>query len=497
MAPNYKIEIQATIMESAEATLVAAHKTGVGAFESVISAEQARNIDTCEQHLLQSTYSALRDALAQHLSSVSEHYAQEVVGSVAECEIKAYRVDGEVGRIIFDTYWCATEAGTVASPFPMLHAQEWYRTVGFKELGLVYGSVEKSYRKATDLVNRVRHQAGATPSRTLRDNTAYEGQQIAAYMEHQATALLHQYDFTADGVPTDSGGDYAQRTLLTLPPAQVAQAIHTCAPAPEWVAEMTDNPVPYEDPVHSTNVSLDDVNVKRQKDTRPGTQETPAKRKYAHNTIAHIAHAGAVYIISGQGVAQVLRLVLAFLLHNQLLQYNLIFLLDGQRTLYTTVLRVFSWFPPIQLILDWYHLEKRCKQQLSLALHGRVLRNAVLAQLLPCLWQGSVDRALKVLQAVAPTTIKNQEAFTKMTEYLERNRPYIPCYAARKHLGLCNSSNRGEKANDLVVSARQKHNGMSWSRCGSAALAAVTALVRNQEYKRWFQSHTLSFSFCT
>jgi len=42
---------------------------------------------------------------------------------------------------------------------------------------------------------------------------------------------------------------------------------------------------------------------------------------------------------------------------------------------------------------------------------------------------------------------------------------------------------------------RQKHNGTSWSKPGSVALAAITALVRNREYKRWFQAATLSFSF--
>jgi hypothetical protein len=41
----------------------------------------------------------------------------------------------------------------------------------------------------------------------------------------------------------------------------------------------------------------------------------------------------------------------------------------------------------------------------------------------------------------------------------------IPVYAVRRQLGLRNSSNRGEKANDLLVAARQKHNGMSWSGC--------------------------------
>jgi len=47
-------------------------------------------------------------------------------------------------------------------------------------------------------------------------------------------------------------------------------------------------------------------------------------------------------------------------------------------------------------------------------------------------------------------------------------------------LGLRNSSNRGEKVNDLVVSERQKHNGMSWSPEGSVALAAAITLARNQ-----------------
>ena len=130
-----------------------------------------------------------------------------------------------------------------------------------------------------------------------------------------------------------------------------------------------------------------------------------------------------------------------------------------------------------------------------MALKGRVIRNALLEQLLPCLWHGCVDRAIAVLQAVEPSQIKNQAELETLIDYLQRNRPYLPCYSVRKQLGLRNSSNLGEKANDLIVSDRQKHNGMSWSKSGSAALAAVSALARNQEYKRWFQTGTLSFSF--
>ncbi len=499
MANNYRVKVHIEIVECADAVADAVSKEGVGAFEHIISVEQAHSIDACEQILLRTNYAALRDAFAHHLSAVSQQYALEVAGSLAECEVKPYRVEGEVGRITFDTYWVEQTEGmtndTAKSLFPRLHAKEWYRTTGFKELGLGYGTVEGSYRKTSALINRVRHQEDATPSRTLRDNTEYEGRQIMAHMEQQATTILHEHGFTTDGAPTEAAPDHSRQALVRLPSEQVEQAIQACAPEPEWVTEMADNPVPYEDPTHSTNVSLDDVGVKRQKATRKESEGPTQKHKRVYNTIAHIAHAGESYIISGHGIANVLRLVLAFLLNNQLLMYNLLFFVDGQRTLYTAILRAFAWLTSFQIILDWFHLEKRCKEQLSLALKGRVIRNALLEELLPCLWNGCVDRAIALLWSVDSTKTKDQKALSDLIGYLERNRPYIPCYSVRKRLGLRNSSNRGEKANDLVVSDRQKHNGMSWSKPGSVALAAVTALVRNKEYKQWFRTATLSFSF--
>ena len=500
MANNYKVKVHVEIAACEDDKSDAPTQSGVGAFEYVISAEQARSIDVCEERLLQTNYAALRDAFAYHLEAVSQQHVLEVAGSLAECEVKSYRVDGEVGRITFDTYWMEMEetvGGEAKCAFPTLHAQEWYRTTGFKEVAMAYGSTEKSYRKTTALINRVRYQEDATPSRTLRENTESEGQKIMAHMEQQATTILQEYGFTTEGTPTEEAAEHSDKTLVTLPLEQVTSAIRACAPEPEWVAEMEDNPVSYEDSTHSAGVSLDDVCVKRQKATRSESEELVEESKRVYNTIAHIAHADKSYIINGQGVANVLRLVLAFLLRSHLLMYNLLFFVDGQRALYTTILSAFAWLTSFQIVLDWYHLKKRCKEQLSMALKGRVIRNALLDELLPCLWHGCVDRAIALLQSVDPTNIKNQKALTALIGYLERNRPYIPCYSVRKHLGLRNSSNRGEKANDLVVSDRQKHNGMSWSKPGSVALATVTALVRNKEYRQWFRTGTLSFGFAS
>jgi hypothetical protein len=497
MANNYKIKVQVEIEACADPTADRPIKKGIGTFEQVISAEQAHSIDECEQIVLQTHYEAVRDALAHHLSAVSRQYALEVAGSLEQCQVKPYRVDGEVGRITFDCYWVEpTNRPDIApSPFPALHAQEWYRTAGFKEIALAYGTTEESYRQAADLINRVRHQPDATPSRTLRENTEAEGRQVMAFLEHQATSILQAHGFTAQGVPAEGATDCIRQSLVTLPSERVERAIQACAPEPEWAAEMARNPVPYEDPICSTHISLDDVGVKGQKATRKRSDASSQEPKRVYNTIAHIAHTGQAYILTGQGVARVLRLVLAFLLHDQLLMSNLLFFVDGQRTLYTTILAAFPWLKALQIVLDWFHLEKRCKEELSRALKGREIRNSLLEELLPCLWHGCVDRAIARLQAVEPFHIKDEKALSDLIGYLERNRPYIPCYSVRKQLGLPNSSNRGEKANDLVVSARQKHNGMSWSKPGSVALAAVTALVRNGEYKRWFQTGTLSFAF--
>jgi hypothetical protein len=52
-----------------------------------------------------------------------------------------------------------------------------------------------------------------------------------------------------------------------------------------------------------------------------------------------------------------------------------------------------------------------------------------------------------------------------------------------------------EKANDLVVSHRQKRHGMSWSPDGSTSLATLTALRRNSEDRQWLLNQDIRFQF--
>ena len=130
-----------------------------------------------------------------------------------------------------------------------------------------------------------------------------------------------------------------------------------------------------------------------------------------------------------------------------------------------------------------------------MAITGKQVKNQLLTELLAWLWLGKVERAVQLLREARPEMIKKRKELDNLINYCERNRSCIPCYALRKKLGLRLSSNPVEKANDVVVSNRQKHNGMSWSADGSTSLATLTTVRRNSEDSNWLLKHDISFQF--
>ena len=377
-----------------------------------------------------------------------------------------------------------------------MQGEEKYQTEGFKEIALMYGTVESSFRKASALINRVRYQEeGGTPFRTVREAVEHEGRLLQEYLVHESSDIFQGNHFTQEGYPQEEITELCTPHTLTLEVDDLAEIVMNDNFLEENQSEIFKNPVPYEDAKHSVKISVDDVGAKKQKENRDGPRDNPLvkkKRVYVQNTVIHVEKGGDSYILNGYGVLCVLRILLAFLLHNHLLSDRLIFFVDGNY-LYRTVSELFSWHKSLSLILDWYHLKKKCQELLSLAMKGRELRNGVLENLTPLLWHGLVDQAVTYLESLPESEIKNEDARIDLINYLTKNRPMIPVYAVRKALGLRNSSNRGEKANDLIVANRQKHKGMSWSQSGSVSLASVTALKQNQEYKKWFQEREIEF----
>lgn len=429
----------------------------------------------------------------------------------------AYRVDGEIGRFTFSCHHVTREGAMVLDTsrdvFPALMGKEWYRTVGFKELAIVQGSLDSSYRRTTRRLNRIRHQPKATPLRTLQDAVEAEGLAASEALDREARRILREEGFDEKTLtPTEKRAATAPQHLA---PDVVDAALREVAPDEQTLQGMRKNPVKYEDPSVAANVSIDDVLAKKQKEHReqrrrmeaevdspapsdpsarqPGPEASEDEKKRVHTTVAHVTMLNETRVFASAGVLSTCLLVVAFLARNQQLGSNWMFFVDGQRSLQDLLLRVFAWQGTMQLILDWYHLVKKCKEKMSLAMNNRHVRNDAVKRILRPLWYGDVDTAIVILGQLDAKHVKSVEAIKGMVGYLERNRSYIPCYAARKKLGLRNSSNRGEKANDLVVADRQKHKGMSWSQTGSSALATLQALVCNDNHGLWLEKHAVDF----
>ena len=140
-----------------------------------------------------------------------------------------------------------------------------------------------------------------------------------------------------------------------------------------------------------------------------------------------------------------------------------------------------------------YHRDREERLE-QLSVKGKEERNEILQKLLRILWVGNVDDAIVYLQNLSEDVLRPKNRIDDLCQYIEKHRDHIPPYALRAELGLRNSSNRVEKANDLVVAQRQKHNGMSWSTSGSGALAQITALMMNDELHSWLNEDLSSVS---
>jgi hypothetical protein len=250
----------------------------------------------------------------------------------------------------------------------------------------------------------------------------------------------------------------------------------------------------YEDPKQTINISIDDVLSDRQASSRPDSPEK-GKKKYVSNTVVHVQQNEKSYIINDRNIKDALKLLMGFLVANSLIWPNqLVFYTDGASDLNSPINAMFD-FLPYKIILDWYHLYEKVKQRLSSGMKGYKLRNVFLESLQPVLWKGDIPAAIEMLESLPDTKVRNRSEVNRLIDYLKRNEQYIPCYAMRSKLGLRSSSNCVENANGRIVSFRQKAQGMSWSREGSASLASVSAIQINSELTNWTRKRTLDFAF--
>lgn len=142
------------------------------------------------------------------------------------------------------------------------------------------------------------------------------------------------------------------------------------------------------------------------------------------------------------------------------------------------------------MIVCWWHLRKRCYEQMSKAGGPKDRRHALEEGLLGRLWEGDVAAAVSLLRR-ALEWVRTPKAIEELIGYLEKRRGLIPDYRERRRAGLWIASTRVEKFNDWAVSGRCKGRGMSWSSPGVLALAALEVARRDGELDDWRLHHEL------
>lgn len=364
---------------------------------------------------------------------------------------------------------------------------------------------ENSYRKSSNLLNKVlrRSSEDSLKVSTLVDFTERVGDQIEEHLlsvSEKVLNNLHSELETTQVEDETSTSDMVVMPELTIEQElwedEIAKKVVEINAHREEREQIKDlKSLPYmESPLEKCCfISIDDIGVKHQKDTRKNGGTKTAKNVL--NTVIHIQHEGGNYYLTASSIDKAFRILLGFLHSNDLIKdHVLVFFADGAQNIRNFIEKYFS-FHRHTLILDWYHLKKKCKELISSALNGTIeQKKEYVKSLLRILWVGNVKEGIQYLNGLDAAQIKSNHWLSELIGYLDRKQAQIVCYALRYELGFRISSNRVEKANDLLVAQRQKHGGMSWSFGGSNSLASIAMIMQNNEIDQWLRTGSLSFS---
>ena len=409
----------------------------------------------------------------------------------------------------------------------MISSRERLWEPQFKETVLTM-SADTSYAKTVRFTNiLLARELDSLITRTIIDLAWREGQKAGECYEEKRSTILPQYGFNAET------GELEDRTKLpdnVINPnpghseedlaeyaAKIGQLIETYNSNHDVEISMT---VPeiigtleYV-PDDAVVICIDEIGVKHQKEYRKEENRKKAQAKMSpeeiklenaenvETAVAYIRCAEGIYRIAEKTITLALLTTLAFLLSNGLLaDRRLLFFTDGARNLKCAIESIYS-FRPFTINLDWIHVKKYCYQLLTMALYGgkenHERNEKIRSEFFSHIWVGDIAGGKEYLDSIDTSYIKKPEKIQAVKDYLDRksgnsDQQYFYCYAMRKELGLINSSNQGEKSNDILVAQRQKHNGMSWVVDGSSALGHIKQIEINEESGCFYRTGKITF----
>lgn len=284
----------------------------------------------------------------------------------------------------------------------------------------------------------------------------------------------------------------------------------------EWELERDSSQVAF--------VSIDAVLVPEQaaEHVRGGRPEMRADRSYVKHWDVRVDADGESMYLTSTSEADAYLLLMGALVSSGLITRRLVFMVDGESKISASIER---WFRPWEheVYLDWYHLKKKLEELLSVACVARRVRDpdaetevyaigprkgqpkprqkmASLSRLYaraasPIAWEGNAAALALFVRCIPAEDVKSERYRQDLLTYIANKEAIFAPWSLRRLLGLKNSSNGVEAANQMVVSARQKDSAlMFWRERGSGALATCEATHRNGASDLWFGEGRVSLT---
>ena len=148
---------------------------------------------------------------------------------------------------------------------------------------------------------------------------------------------------------------------------------------------------------------------------------------------------------------------------------------DGARWIATWAMGIVGM--DVVAILCWYHLCKRVYEGLSGLGLAKEEHKRLEREILGHLWRGEHCLAIWKLWGLR-STAKNGKRLDDLIGYLLRKKRQLANYEERHAHGEWIASTRVEKWNDIAVSGRCKHRGMSWTQSGVLAVATYVEYIK-------------------
>ncbi len=210
----------------------------------------------------------------------------------------------------------------------------------------------------------------------------------------------------------------------------------------------------------------------------------PKKRQFWQLRTALVRTETGYRYLSGTGAGFLTMLWVLLLLCGAKQQW-VTFVSDGARWLREFYDERLRGLPQRELVLDWWHLAKRCRELTSMIGKDRPTRRALCRAVLKRLWQGEVQQAVQVLEASRPET-KSERWLDELIAYLESREESLVNYRQQRRERHYIGSGGVEKGNDQIVARRMKRQGMHWSLETADSLAALKTVWLNQGWDRYW-----------